>query len=35
MGDCAVLEEGMTFGVEPGLYDLEVGFSYKSSDNLW
>ncbi len=34
LGDPTVLEEGMTFSVEPGLYDPEKGFGYNPSDNL-
>ncbi len=34
LGDYTVLEEGMTFSVEPGLYDPESGFGYNPSDNL-
>lgn len=34
LGDTTVLEEGMTFSVEPGLYDPENGFGYNPSDNL-
>ncbi|MBN1221610.1 MAG: aminopeptidase P family protein [Candidatus Aminicenantes bacterium] len=34
LGDRTVLEEGMTFSVEPGLYDPEKGFGYNPSDNL-
>ncbi len=34
LGDYTVLEEGMMFSVEPGLYDPENGFGYNPSDNL-
>jgi len=34
LGDQTVLEEGMTFSVEPGLYDPENGFGYNPSDCL-
>lgn len=34
LGDYTVLEEGMMFSVEPGLYDSEKGFGYNPSDNL-
>ena len=34
LGDPTVLEEGMMFSVEPGLYDPEKGFGYNPSDNL-
>jgi Xaa-Pro dipeptidase len=34
LGDYTVLEEGMTFSVEPGLFDSEKGFGYNPSDNL-
>ncbi len=34
LGDYTVLEKGMTFSVEPGLYDPEGGFGYNPSDNL-
>jgi Xaa-Pro dipeptidase len=34
LGDYTVLKEGMTFSVEPGLYDPENGFGYNPSDNL-
>jgi len=34
LGDETVLEEGMTFSVEPGLYDFENGFGYNPSDGL-
>lgn len=35
LGDTTVLEEGMTFSVEPGLFDPEHGFGYNPSDCLW
>lgn len=34
LGDYTVLEEGMMFSVEPGLYNPEEGFGYNPSDNL-
>jgi Xaa-Pro dipeptidase len=34
LGDYTALEEGMTFSVEPGLYDPEHGFGYNPSDCL-
>ncbi len=34
LGDYTMLEEGMTFSVEPGLYDPEHGFGYNPSDLL-
>ncbi len=34
LGDQTVLEEGMTFSVEPGLFDPENGFGYNPSDLL-
>jgi Xaa-Pro aminopeptidase len=34
LGDYTVLEEGMTFSVEPGLYDPDNGCGYNPSDNL-
>ncbi len=34
LGDHTVLEEGMMFSVEPGLYDPERGFGYNPSDSL-
>ncbi len=34
LGDYTVLENGMMFSVEPGLYDPERGFGYNPSDNL-
>lgn len=34
LGDYTMLEEGMTFSVEPGLYDPEAGCGYNPSDNL-
>lgn len=34
LGDQTMLKEGMTFSVEPGLYDPEKGFGYNPSDNL-
>jgi Xaa-Pro dipeptidase len=34
LGDYTVLEKGMTFSVEPGLYDPENSFGYNPSDNL-
>ena len=34
VGDYTVLEEGMMFSVEPGLYDPENGFGYNPSDLL-
>lgn len=33
LGNYTVLEEGMTFGVEPGLYDPAGGFGFNPSDN--
>lgn len=33
LGDNTVLEEGMTFSVEPGLYSPEGGFGYNPSDS--
>jgi Xaa-Pro aminopeptidase len=33
LGDTTVLEEGMTFSVEPGLYNPEGGFGYNPSDS--
>jgi len=35
LGDTTVLEEGMTFSVEPGLFDPAHGFGYNPSDCLW
>lgn len=34
LGDYTMLEEGMTFSVEPGLYDPEHGYGYNPSDLL-
>jgi len=34
LGDYTMLREGMTFSVEPGLYDAEKGFGYNPSDTL-
>lgn len=34
LGDETVLEEGMIFSVEPGLYDSQKGFGYNPSDSL-
>lgn len=34
LGDYTMLEEGMTFSVEPGLYDPKNGFGYNPSDLL-
>jgi len=34
LGEQTVLEEGMTFSVEPGLFDPENGFGYNPSDLL-
>ena len=34
LGDYTVLEENMTFSVEPGLYDAVGGFGINPSDNL-
>jgi Xaa-Pro aminopeptidase len=34
LGDYTMLREGMTFSVEPGLYDSKNGFGYNPSDNL-
>ncbi len=34
LGDETILEEGMTFSVEPGLYDPENGCGYNPSDGL-
>lgn len=33
LGDYTMLRKGMTFSVEPGLYDPENGFGYNPSDN--
>jgi len=35
LGDETALEEGMTFSVEPGLFDPAHGFGYNPSDCLW
>ena len=32
VGDYTILQEGMTFSVEPGLFDAENGFGYNPSD---
>ena len=34
LGDQTVLKEGMTFSVEPGLYDPKNGAGYNPSDGL-
>ncbi len=34
LGDHTMLEEGMTFSNEPGLYAPELGFGYNHSDNV-
>jgi len=34
LGNTEILEEGMTFSVEPGLFDPENGFGYNPSDSL-
>lgn len=34
LGDYTMLREGMTFSVEPGLYDASKGFGYNPSDTL-
>jgi Xaa-Pro dipeptidase len=34
LGDYTMLREGMTFSVEPGLYDSEKGFGYNPSDTV-
>jgi Xaa-Pro aminopeptidase len=34
LGDDTVLEEGMMFSVEPGLYNPKGGYGYNPSDNL-
>ncbi|MFC1556795.1 M24 family metallopeptidase [candidate division KSB1 bacterium] len=34
LGDNTIIEEGMTFSVEPGLYDSENGIGVNPSDNL-
>jgi Xaa-Pro dipeptidase len=34
LGDATVLEEGMMFSNEPGLYNLEAGFGYNHSNNI-
>lgn len=34
LGDETILEEGMMFSCEPGLYDLENGFGYNPSETL-
>jgi len=33
LGNTEILEEGMTFSVEPGLFDPENGFGYNPSDS--
>ena len=34
LGDTTVLEEGMTFSMEPGLFNKEGGYGYNPSDNV-
>jgi len=34
LGDYSVLEENMTFSMEPGLYDAARGIGINPSDNL-
>lgn len=34
LGDETVLEEGMTFSMEPGLFNKEGGYGYNPSDNV-
>jgi len=34
LGDHTIIEEGMTFSIEPGLYDSENGIGINPSDNL-
>jgi Xaa-Pro aminopeptidase len=34
LGDPTVLEEGMTFSMEPGLFNPEGGYGYNPSDNI-
>jgi Xaa-Pro aminopeptidase len=34
LGNTEIMEAGMTFSVEPGLFDPENGFGYNPSDNL-
>ena len=34
LGDTTVLEEGMTFSMEPGLFYPEQGYGYNPSDNV-
>lgn len=34
LGDATVLEEGMMFSNEPGLYNLEGGYGYNHSNNI-
>ena len=34
LGDHTVIEENMTFSVEPGLYDSQNGIGINPSDNL-
>lgn len=34
LGDETVLEEGMTFSMEPGLFNREGGYGYNPSDNI-
>lgn len=34
LGDATVLEEGMTFSNEPGLYNLDGGYGYNHSNNI-
>jgi len=34
LGEDTVIEEGMIFSVEPGLYDTANGFGFNPSDNM-
>jgi Xaa-Pro aminopeptidase len=34
LGDETILEEGMAFSMEPGLFHPEAGYGYNPSDNV-
>lgn len=34
LGDTTIIEEGMTFSMEPGLFNKEGGYGYNPSDNV-
>ena len=34
LGDTTIIEEGITFSMEPGLFNKEGGYGYNPSDNV-